>query len=117
NDAGMAYPEESGGFRYSWMGFNGILHSLGDDQLERASELVMLSDTIFGWLNPRLGSFRVYWREMGANDWGVPHARHNGAANIHWVDGHGSAVQSPDPANIESIFEVLPRRNFDPSRP
>ncbi|MFA9478256.1 prepilin-type N-terminal cleavage/methylation domain-containing protein [Phycisphaerales bacterium AB-hyl4] len=55
---------------------------------------------------PRRG-FSLVAASANTTDPGRPHARHRGAANIVWVDGHGSSVRSPDPDFHNAIYEVL----------
>lgn len=38
---------------------------------------------------------------------GRPHARHGGAANILWGDGHATSVRSPKPDDHNAIYAVL----------
>ena len=38
---------------------------------------------------------------------GRPDPRHSGAVNIVWTDGHASAVRSPNPSDLGSLYEVL----------
>lgn len=55
-----------------------------------------------------------YNRMWGAkgSDRGMPHARHNAAVNISWVDGHVSTALSPNAKDIYAVYEIpefLPR--------
>jgi prepilin-type N-terminal cleavage/methylation domain-containing protein/prepilin-type processing-associated H-X9-DG protein len=55
------------------------------------------------------------WNQLwGAksSDRGMPHARHNSAVNISWVDGHVSTAMSPNPSDIYAVYDIpdlLPR--------
>ncbi len=120
-DNGMRYPDQAGGFRYSWIGMNWLLQrGQSISIVRRPTEMVLFADavygaTTYGTYSAKLGHFRLYNRTALA-DTSVPDPRHNGAANIIWMDGHGSAVRSPDPTDLAAIFQVLPKQFFDPSK-
>jgi len=110
---GMGNASTSGGYRYSWIGFNLLLHGgQRESTITRPSETLMLADSVH-WSDPDFGVWRLYWR-IGVWECGVPHARHMGAVNVAWVDGHCSSVASPDPADITAIYRVLTYENFVP---
>ncbi len=110
---GMKIASKSGGYRYSWIGFNWLLHQgVKESAVERPSETLMLADSVL-WSDPNFGIWRLYYR-TGLWEDGTPHARHVGAANVAWVDGHCSSVQSPDPTDISAIYQVLTPDKFVP---
>ncbi len=108
---GMAYPEEMGSFRYSYIAYNHYSQNTKLATMAQPSAKLMFGDVVIGIGSGyrtagRYGSTRIYYRVAtdGTSDWGVIHCRHSGSANIAWFDGHVSSLQSPSPADLKSVY-------------
>ncbi|MFA9480399.1 DUF1559 domain-containing protein [Phycisphaerales bacterium AB-hyl4] len=59
--------------------------------------------------DPLVGSLRLMSHASSSTssaNRGIPHARHSGAVNVSWVDGHGSTEASPNPSDHTAVYET-----------
>ena len=110
---GLSYPEQGGGFRYSYIAYNHYTQNARLSVMVQPSQKLMFCDVVTGMGSGyrtagKYGSTRVYYRVAtdGTSDWGVLHCRHNGSGNIAWFDGHAGSLQSPNPVDLKAVYDA-----------
>lgn len=89
-------------------------------EIAKAGSTIIMADTLrannSGVSTPMTGWHQL-WDRM-SSDTGIPHARHQGSVNVSWVDGHGSAVRSPDSEDYTAVFDAEELRpGYNPVNP
>jgi prepilin-type N-terminal cleavage/methylation domain-containing protein/prepilin-type processing-associated H-X9-DG protein len=78
-------------------------------QIKRPSSTILCVDSIAayksGGVSVTNAGYFLVTPSIGS-DTGWPHARHSGAVNVLWVDGHVSSRISPNPSDLGAVYST-----------